>query len=244
MLEEINNKIEEIKSKIDEIVNECDELSKNKRFKEALSKLDTIDEIIGKQDLPEEKKKIQAKRKEILEAQEDYIKFADDLKDVEKQLQENLQNNNLAAAQSNCDLLIQIAESSDDNKLVDKYTKILNEINKKIEELKNKIDESIDASGLLSAKLKFDDALTNIDAMLENIKGQEFPEYQAKLEDRKREILEAKKDYDETFKDIQEIDKKLEANLKMQNIGEALENLDLIRLQLAGDEPDDNYLNY
>lgn len=223
-LKEIEKNIEEIKEKIDILLEESLNLSKENRFKEALSKIDAVEEIIGEQDLPEEKKKLKNARTEIEEAQERYVKFTDDLTELDKKLEQNLKDKKLMAALSNCDLLLQIAESYNKPELIDRYAKILDEINKKIDEIKQRMDEAIEASDKLVDNHQYDDALSNIDSMLEFLEGQEFPEIKRKLEE-KRTDIEKKREKDEQFQaKLKELNEKLQSNMDQDDLEGALSN--------------------
>ncbi len=239
ILEQIRTKIEEIKEKIDNLLEESNEFTKNHRFREAFSAIDSILELIGNQELPKYKKKLNEKRKEIIDAQEDFVKVFDDLAEIDRQLEENLKNNKLMEALSNCDLLIQISESFNNPDLIEKYSKILNEINKKVEEIKNKIDDVFEESSRLCDNVQFEDALSNIDMMLKYVEEQGLPEYKVKLEEKRKEIIDAEGRYRQKQEEINELNRTLEKNLEDDNLTIALNNCkQLLKISEASDRFD------
>lgn len=228
ILDDIKEKVQDLKENIEESLKESTELAEKNRFKEALVNIDTIMDLIGDQDMPDEKRKLLKKRNEIIDAQEKYIKFAEDLTDLERQLQENLDNNNLTEALSNCDLLIHVAESSNKPELVDKYREILKRIYDKLGNIKNQIDEVLAKSDELVYYKQFDEALTSIDAMLENIKNQDLPDYELRLDQKKKAIIVAQNNYFKTTEQISQLDDVLNDNLSEDKLHAALLNCEAI----------------
>jgi len=224
ILADIAEIIKGIKDCISKALKDAIKLSNNKRFKIAITKLDALSEIIGKQDLPEEKEKIRKTREDILEEQEIYLTFSDDLVELEKQLQENMKNRQYLVALNNCDLLIQIAESYNNPDLIQKYRTILDQINSRIEEIKGRVElimrDTSEFGPLASFKLisefpseeMFETIYSNIDSMVKFLEDYDFPDYIRVLESRRDNIAQIQKKED--FK-----------KLILRITGEALKNL-------------------
>ena len=232
ILDDINRKIDEIKGNIAFVLKESERLMENNLFKEALTGIDDILEIIRGQELPDEIKKLKNQRAILVEAQEKYIKFADDITELDKRLGDNLVNNNLIAALSDCDLLMQIAESSNEQKLINRYEKILEEISKKVYDIKERVDIVLFDATEQMKNHSFDDSLANLDTMLDFLKDYDFPDLIRQLESKKREVLEAQSKQGKVKDLLTDLDKTLEKNLKIEDLTAALANVESL-IELA-----------
>ena len=232
ILEDINRKVSEIKENIEIVLKESEKLMENNLFKEALTSINDILEIIGNQELPDQIKKLKNQRARIVDAQEKYIKFADDVTELDKRLEDNLKNNQLIAALSDCDLLMQIAESSNQPKLIDRYSKILEEISKKVYAIKERVDIVLFDTTEQMNNYSFDDALTNLDTMLDYLKDYDFPDLIRQLESKKREVLDAQDKQGKVQDLLTDLDKTLEKNLKEEDLTSAVANVESL-IELA-----------
>ncbi len=230
-LAEIKQRMDELKLKIDETIGESFKLKQNKRFKEGLSKIDNIMALIGEQELPKEKQKLLAAKTEILEAQEDYVKFAKDMTELDNQLQNHLKNNNLMGALNSCDLLVQISESLNDPKLIDMYKKIAEEINNKLAELKRQIEKGLENIDELIKNSQFNDAMSNIDTLEKFVDEKGLPEYKAALKEKRDECLKAENANKIYQEQIRQLEKQLQQSLNKEELNSSAKQCqDLIQL--------------
>lgn len=238
-LKEIEEKIEDIKFKIENLIKESIRLKDERRFREALSKLDDVIELIGDQNFPDEKKRIARVRQDILEAQEDYVKFTDDITELDKQLKDDLKNKKIMSALSTCDILVQISESFNNPKLIKKYTKIYEDLTSKIEEVNKKIEEGLTQVSELAKERKYDQALSNIDTLLKFVEDQGIPDYDVILQERKEDILKERDEYNTFKKSLLQLDMQLDVNLSNNNLSAAKDQCeDLFKLATKQEDPE------
>ncbi|MHA1148063.1 MAG: hypothetical protein ACTSR8_07430 [Promethearchaeota archaeon] len=238
-LKEIEEKIDDITFKIEELIKESIKLKDKKRFREALSKLDDVLELIGDQNFPNEKRRIIRIRKEILDAQEDYIKFTDDITELDKKLKDDLKNKKIMSALSICDLLIQISESFNNPKLIKKYTKIYDNINSKIVEVNKKIEDGLANIDKLADSHKYDNALSNLDNLIKLIQDQGIPDYNPILEQKKEELIRGRDGYDKFKKELLKLDMQLNVNIKNNNLSVAKDQCEeLFKLAKEQENPE------
>ena len=95
-------------------------------------------------DLPEYKKQLEERKKELIEQHDKLKKFEEDLESLKKELKENLDNDNQYEALRACEEIIKICEEKNKTQLVEGYSETLNTIKKNIRELEKSKEKEQD----------------------------------------------------------------------------------------------------
>ncbi|MFX0072564.1 MAG: hypothetical protein ACFFAO_15875 [Candidatus Hermodarchaeota archaeon] len=157
-------------------------------------------------------------------------KLKKELTQLEKQYNNSIEDNNIKEARNAVEKAWIILNNLKDEKLVDKWAKIEDNLVKEeenleelfISELRKEIELIIEESKTLAEKNQFDEAITKLEFFLVKIKNQDFPEYKKELEDEINSIIMMKEDYDKLISQINELDKELRIYLENKNLNESL----------------------
>ena len=130
--------------KIEKSIEESKKLKESYQFEEAISKIDSTLEIIQDKDILEYGNQLKEIRKELVKAEEDYIKLREKIAVLEERIKDNRKHNHLNAAKINCENLIKIADLIKKHDILFKYNQILGEIEQEAEttdlEVKNELN--------------------------------------------------------------------------------------------------------
>jgi len=112
--------------------------------------------------------------------------------------------------------------------LINKYTEILNNLNKKIGDINDDIESTLKESSDLGQELNFDDALNKLDDMLKLVDGKNLPDQQKKLEAKRDELLGIQEKYSKAFEEIEGLKKTVQKHRDKNEFDKAIENCDKI----------------
>ncbi len=126
-------RIEEDTKLLNKILEKSLELEKQSKFEEAVLSIKGILESTQKHDLPNFKEKLEERKKELLDAEENYIKIMKEISNLEEKISENQKKKHLNAAIKYCEKSIQLAESIDKKDLIEKYSTFLKEFREELE---------------------------------------------------------------------------------------------------------------
>jgi DNA repair exonuclease SbcCD ATPase subunit len=136
--------IDQIEKGIEEVY----KLKDQNKFKEALTKVDELIDLIKYEDLPEYTERLNNIRKEIVDAMSEDKDLSKQLEKLIKEFKKNRKKNLLEEAIKNCEDIIQIAEKIGKNDIAEEYRQILEELKKELEktsglivDLKHMIEE-------------------------------------------------------------------------------------------------------
>ncbi len=225
ILKEINEEIEKIKNNIEIAMDESAKLIEDSNFEDAFSKINFALELL---DITQFKgyenyeKRLLEKRTEYINIQEDRLKLAKDITELDNKLKQKIENKKLFSAKNYCERLIELSKENNKDELVNNYMLLLEQINKEIDELKEKIEDEIKESEKLSENLYFEEAISNINSMLKII-GENLPAYRIKLENTKNIILKAENEYRQLEREIDELNEVLGDYLVRKNFTAAIE---------------------
>lgn len=122
-------------NQVEEAIEEGTKAIESFEFDNAITKIESTIESISDKELPEYDQKLNEKRDEIIKAKDTYHKRIKNLEILEKSVVENQQASKLDVALKNCEKIIQLAPLVGKGELVDKYSPLLHELKKKMEEL-------------------------------------------------------------------------------------------------------------
>lgn len=97
----------------------------------------------------------------------------------------------------------------------------LSEIEKKVNTLMQEQESTI-----IKDRSQFENNLTNINALIEELKAKDFPEYSQKLENKKKEIVEAQEIYEKMKMELKEQNKSFKTTYVEDNQIQTLKNLE------------------
>ncbi len=257
-LKEYNKKQMEAAEDLARLLKELEELDKrikndidDKNFVEALSNCDKaiqITEALNRPDLVKKYAKLKEDIKKQMETAEGVDKYIEELEELDKKIKKNLDDKNFAEAMSNCDKVIQIAEALKRTDLVEKYTKLkedikkqmgtaeeLDKLPKQLDELDKKIKKNLENK-------KFAEALSNCDKAIQISESLNRPDLVEKYNNLKEDIkrqMETAEELDKLLRDLKELDKLIKKDIKDKNFAEAMSNCDkAIQISGALNRPD------
>ena len=142
-------RIEEDSKLLNKILEKSLELQNQSKFEEAVLIIKGILESTQKHDLPNFKERIEERKKELLDAEENFIKIKKEISNLEEKISENQEKQHLNAAIKYCEKLIQLArnikllrfnglsitfhESKDKKDLIEKYSTLLKGFREELE---------------------------------------------------------------------------------------------------------------
>ncbi len=227
ILEQVKEELNELNEKIEFLDEECSKLVENFQYRDAIKKIDSILELLQNENLPEYKK-LDLKRKELIDAEEKYKRINDEISRLGTEIKNNLKAKNVNAALQNCEKIIEISEPLGIKWAIDKYTLAIEEIKREISDIKEIIKNLDEECSKLVDRFQFEDAISKIDSMLELLKEQDFPEYKKKLEEKRKELIVAKEKYEKLIEEVKKLEKIIEENRKNKDFKTALQNCEKI----------------
>ncbi|MBD3339775.1 MAG: hypothetical protein GF353_11740 [Candidatus Lokiarchaeota archaeon] len=131
---EVENQFLELKkkkntiSKVEKSLQETSELKNNFKFQEATAKIDEVLQYLQDKDILEYSKKLEEKRNELIEAEEQFKNLNIKLDNLKTELNENLDKKFFEAAISNCEKIIELAQEVNQNNIAFEYKQRLNDL--------------------------------------------------------------------------------------------------------------------
>lgn len=159
MFLEFKKKIE-INEDIEHSLVEVSRLIDNYEFDKAKQILYSKIEFLHKEDFLDYEQKLKIKMKSLIDSEDKYLKLEEDLKDLEREIKQNVSQNQFEQAINNIKEIIKISRFIGKNHYLKKYTEYIDIIENKIrevskiEELKTKVN-NLNTQGIEA--LKYDD---------------------------------------------------------------------------------------
>ncbi len=187
--------------KLDKIVNQNLE---NKRFDDALTNCDNIVQKakkINRDDIIEKYLKLKEEIKKETEAAKDQEEKLNKIKNLEKIINQYIENKQFDEVLSNCDKIIERVREINRNDLIDKYSKLKEQINIEIDSTKEqeeKLKEIEILENLINVNIEneqFDEALNNCDKIVQRAKSINRKDLIDKYRLRKKQIKEEAREY-------------------------------------------------
>lgn len=159
MFLELKKKID-INEDIEHSLVEVSRLIENYEFDMAKQILNSKIEFLLKEDFLDYQQKLKIKMKSLIDAEDKYLKLEEDLKDLERDIKQNVSQNQFEQAINNIKKIIKISRFIGKNHYLEKYTEYIDIIENKIREV-SKIEElktnvnNLNVQGIEA--LKYDD---------------------------------------------------------------------------------------
>lgn len=126
----------ELKQTVEESLKNVSELTSNYEFNDAKKILDSTLALVNKDRSLEYKQRIETKMKSIIDAEAKYAQLEKDLRELEDQVKLNVSKNLFQNAINNLNQMIKISRFIGETQFLDKYTKYVEEIENKINNIK------------------------------------------------------------------------------------------------------------
>jgi len=140
------------------VIEESIELEKDSKYEEAISKINEVLELVESLNLSKYKEQLEARKKELMDAGENYINVCKKIKILEEKIKENQDNEHSQAAISNCGRIIELAKSIQMNEVVEEYSSLLEQVKKDFDE--QKASESKEKEQILSKVKELEEIVT------------------------------------------------------------------------------------
>ena len=157
----------ELKQSVEETLKNVSELTDNYEFNDARKMLDSTLELVNKHGSLEYTQRLERKIKSVIDAEAKYAKLEKELRELEELVKSNVSNNLFQNAINNLNQMIKISRFIGDTQFLEKYTKYVEEIEKRInnikrnEETKNTI-KTLNIQGINAMKREeFSNAIEN-----------------------------------------------------------------------------------
>ena len=126
-------KAELVKS-IDVFINESEEMKANYQFSTIKKEINTLLTKVQKLNIPDYQKKLEDLKTDVISAEEEYDKKLAKIDELEKLIKKNQESNLIDDVLRDCQKIVQIAQSINNSKIIDKYSLLLEQTEKSIEE--------------------------------------------------------------------------------------------------------------
>ncbi len=247
ILEESQKKLDIVKE-IEELDPKLQKLRQAKQFDEAMADCDHIIEMaesIEKSDLIEKFKLLKEKLIEEKTAEENRIRETNDnLNELEKELEINRDKKNFVDALSNCDKMIQLSTSLENQELIDKHAQLkqqverekaaeeekMDDVAKEISRLKESVSNDLENDDL-TATISDCEKIIELSKVIED--DSTAAEYSKIIDETRKKIEERKDSLERTLAELTDLEREVVNNRDGKDYSEALSNCEKI-VQLAG----------
>ncbi len=216
---------------IENAMKESDRLVMQFKFDEARVKIEEMIELIRLEEDKVFNKRLFEKRKEISATKEKYEKGMEKIADLEEQLKLSKENGDFETTAIICQKIINISESIKKIDIKRKYSKILEEVTKKIEGLKgiSRLEKNI---SLNRTNERYETALRNCEKIIELANSLKLTELSDRYSQIKEEIIKeiqvAKEKYGNALKNMEELEIRIDKNLESGNFKDVLTDCEKI----------------
>ncbi len=132
---ELKNSIE-LKKTVEESLKNASKLTDNYEFNDAKRILDSTLELVNKYRLLEYKQRLETKKKSVIDAEAKYAQLEKDLRELEELVKYNVSKNLFQNAINNLNQMIKISRFIGETQFLQKYSKYVEEIEKRINDIK------------------------------------------------------------------------------------------------------------
>ena len=130
----------ELKKTVEVSLKDVSELTDNYEFNDAKRILESTLDIITKYGSSEYKQRLEAKKKSVIDAETKYAQLEKDLRELEELVKLNVSKNLFQNAINNLNQMIKISRFIGETQFLEKYTKYVEEIEKRINDIKRNVD--------------------------------------------------------------------------------------------------------
>ena len=130
----------ELKKTVEVSLKDASELTDSYEFNDAKRILESTLDIINKYGSSEYKQRLEAKKKSVIDAETKYAQLEEDLRELEELVKLNVSKNLFQNAINNLNQMIKISRFIGETKFLEKYTKYVEEIEKRINDIKRNED--------------------------------------------------------------------------------------------------------